>query len=146
MAAFSFRLEQIRLYRRHLEEQAMRALAGAVTRRDATLARIDDLREAIEEQLAMLCRAEKLSAAERWLSRTYEACLKRDLEQSLELLAEQEHDVDQCRVALIQKAQDRDLLDTLKEKQSARFALEERKKEQQINDETATLRYTPAAL
>jgi flagellar FliJ protein len=145
MAAFNFRLEQIRRYRKHLEEQAMQALAEARMRRDATAARRDALRAGIEEQLGILSRAEQISAAERWLSRTYEAALKQDLEHSLELLAEQENHVDHCRVDLIRKAQERNLLDTLKERQSARFALEERKKEQQSNDETATLRYTPAA-
>ncbi len=144
MAAFTFRLEQVRLYRKQLEEQAMQALAEAVMRRDATLARIDELHDAIAEQRGRLCRAESLSAAERWLAQTYETALKLDLMHARELLAEQENNVDQCRIELVQKAQDRNLLDKLKEKQAKRHALEERQKEQQINDETATLRYKPA--
>ena len=145
MAAFTFRLEQVRSYRKQLEEQAMQALAQAVMRRDATLSRIAELHETIAEQRAKLCRAESLSAAERWLTHTYEAALKRDLVDARELLAEQENEVDQCRIELVQKAQDRNLLDKLKEKQAARHALEERKQEQKTNDETATLRYKPAA-
>ena len=145
MAAFTFRLEQVRLYRKQLEEQAMQALAQAVMRRDATLARIDELHESIAEQRGRLCRAETLNAAERWLAQTYETALKLDLAQAREVLAEQENDVDQCRIELVQKAQDRNLLDKLKEKQATRHALQERQKEQHINDETATLRYKPAA-
>ena len=145
MAAFIFRLEQVLSYRRQLEEQAMQMLAQAVMRRDATLARIAGLHEDIAEQRARLCRAERLSPGELWLARIYESALKRDLADARELLAEQEDEVDQCRTELVQKAQDRKLLDKLKEKQAARHALEERKQEQKANDETATLRYKPAA-
>ena len=146
MAPFVFRLEQVRLYRNQLEEQAMQALAQAVMRRDATLARIEGLHQAIAEQRARLCRAASLTAAERWLSHSYEYALKQDLVQAQALLVEQENDVDQCRIDLVQKAQDRNLLDSLKEKQAARHALQERQKEQRTNDETATLRYKPAAI
>ena len=145
MAPFSFRLEQVRRYRKQLEEQAMQALAQATMRRDATLARIAGLHESIAEQRARLCKAESLSAAERWLAHTYETALKADLAQAREILAEQENEVDQRRIELVQRAQDRNLLDKLKEKQAARHALEERKKEQHSYDETATLRYKPAA-
>lgn len=145
MAVFTFRLEQVRRYRKQLEEQAMQALARAVMLRDATLARIDRLEEAVAEQRARLCQAVALTAAERWLARTYEGALKRDLAVARDLLAEQESEVDRCRVELVQKAQDRNLLDKLKEKQAARHALEERQQERKTNDETATLRYKPAA-
>jgi flagellar FliJ protein len=123
----------------------MQVLAEAIMHRDHTLERIATLREAIEEQRRQLCRAECLSAAQRWLAQKYEAGLKQDLMHMLEILAEQENNVNQCRTVLVQKAQDRNLLDKLKERQSLRFELEERKKEQQSNDETATLRYSPAA-
>ena len=146
MAPFVFRLEQVRLYRKQLEEQAMQALAEAVMRRDATVARIEGLNEAIAEQRARLSQAAALSAAERWLAQNYASALKQDLVHARELLVEQENDVDQRRIDLVQKAQDRNLLDSLKEKQAARHALQERQKEQRTNDETATLRYKPAAI
>jgi flagellar FliJ protein len=145
MAAFTFRLEQVLHYRKQLEEQAMQMLAQAIRRRDATVAHIALLSEAIAEQRVRLCRAESLSPAEFWLARIYEAALKKDLAEAIELLAEQENEVDQCRIELVHKAQDRNLLDKLKDRQAARFALEERKQEQKINDETATLRYRHAA-
>jgi flagellar FliJ protein len=145
MATFTFRLEQVLRYRKQLEEQAMQMLAQAVGRRDATLARIAVLSAGIAEQRALLCRAESLSPAEFWLARIYESALKADLADAKELLVEQENEVDQRRIELVQKAQDRKLLDKLKDKQAVRFALEERKQEQKINDETATLRYKPAA-
>lgn len=145
MAPFRFRLEQVRLYRKQLEEQAMQVLAQAMERRDATAARLADLQERIEEQRNRLCRAVELSAAERWLTVSYEAALREDVIHAQKLLDEQENEVEHRRMELVQKAQDRNLLDTLKEKQAARHALQERQKEQQSNDETATLRFKPAA-
>ena len=146
MAAFTFRLEQVRRYRKQLEEQAMQALAQAVMRRDATLERIAALHQANAEQRDRLCRAERLSAAERWLTQNYETALKQDLMQAHTLLAEQENEVDRCRIELVQKAQERNLLDKLRDKQAVRHALQERQHEQRTNDETATLRYKPAAV
>ena len=146
MPPFVFRLEQVRLYRKQLEEQAMQALAQAVTARDATRARIELLLDDIAEQRERLCRAEALTPGELWLTREYEAALKRDLVHLRAMLAEQENEVERLRLELVQKAQDRNLLDSLKEKQAMRHALQERQKEQQIHDETATLRYKHAAV
>lgn len=146
MAPFRFRLEQVRLYRKQLEEQAMQALAQAVMERDATMARIASLHESITEQRDRLCRADTLNAAERWLAANYETALKRDLAQAMVVLAEQENQVDLCRSDLVQKAKDRGLLDSLKEKQAERHALLERQQEQRVNDETATLRYKNVAV
>lgn len=146
MAPFRFRLEQVRLYRKQLEEQAMQALAQAVLRRDAILARIDSLEKGIAEQRARLCRADALDAAERWLAQSYSEALKADLSHAKAALEQAENLVDQCRIDLVEKAKDRGLLDSLKEKQTARHLQLERQQEQRTNDETATLRYKPAAV
>ena len=145
MAPFRFRLEQVRLYRKQLEEQAMQALAEAVSLRDSLVAG----REAIQREQAVqrerLARAETLTAAERWLIQSYSNALKEDLISVENRLDLAEEEVDRCRTELIQKSQDRELLDTLKEKQTARHRELERQKEQRDFDETATLRYKPAA-
>lgn len=146
MAPFRFRLEQVRLYRKQLEEQAMQALAQAAAHRDAVSKRIAALEQAVVEQRGCLSRAEAFNAAERWLIRNYVSGLGKDLENARLALEEAENAVDRCRAALIQKAKERGLLDTLKEKQAAKHLHLERLQEQRTNDETATLRYKPAAV
>ena len=146
MAPFRFRLEQVRLYRKQLEEQAMQALAQAVAKRDALKERIRALQADMAEQHARLCQAASLGAAERWMTQTYISALKADLDSARPALEEAEHVVDRCRTELVQKAKDRGLLDTLKEKQAEKHLQLERQQEQRTNDETATLRYKPAAV
>lgn len=146
MPPFRFRLEQVRRYRKQLEEQAMQVMALAVMQRDATMARIHSIREELEEQHILLSSAASLSPAELWLARTYESALQQDLATAERLLSKQEDAVDQARQVLVERAKDRGLLDSLKEKQAARHARLEREQEQKTNDETATLRYKPATV
>ena len=146
MAPFRFRLEQVRLYRKQLEEQAMQTLALASAHRDALKKRIAALHEALAEQHSRLSRAEALEAAERWLTQNYVSGLKKDLQSAGIALEEAENAVDRCRIDLIQKAKERGLLDTLKEKQAAKHLQLERQQEQRNYDEAATLRYKPAAV
>jgi flagellar FliJ protein len=146
MAPFRFRLEQVRLYRKQLEEQAMQALAQAVVHRDALKAHIAALQQTLAEQHLRLSRAEALEAAERWLIQNYASALKEDLQNAGIALEQAEYLVDQRRADLVQKATERGLLDTLKEKQAAKHLQLERQQEQHTYDETATLRYKPAAV
>ena len=146
MAPFRFRLEQVRLYRKQLEEQAMQALAHAVMQRDALVERIAALDKATGEQRARLCRPETMQAADRWLTQGYLDGLVQDAWHARRQLADAENHVDVCRAELVERAKDRGLLDSLREKQAERHLLLERQQEQKTNDETATLRYKPAAV
>lgn len=146
MAPFKFRLEQVRLYRKQLEEQAMQALAAAVMQRDALVEHISALERTASEQRARMCRADAMPAAERWLVQGYLGGLVQDIKHARWQLAEAEQHVDACRTALVERAKERGLLDSLKEKQAERHLLLERQQEQKTNDETATLRYKPASL
>lgn len=146
MPPFRFRLEQVKLYRKQLEEQAMLALSKAVAHRDALKERIATLQKDIAEQHASLSRAASLGAAELWLTRHYVGDLKKDLESARLALKEAENTVEKRRAELVEKAKDHGLLATLKEKQAARHLQLERQNEQRTNDETATLRYKPAAI
>jgi flagellar FliJ protein len=146
MAPFRFRLEQVRLYRKQLEERAMQALAQALAHRNALKEHIAALQQTLAEQHARLSRVEDLEAGERWLIQTYASGLKEDLQGARVALEEAEDAVDQRRANLVQKAKERGLLDTLKEKQAARHSQLERQQEQRSHDETATLRYKPAAV
>ncbi|MDR1360205.1 MAG: flagellar export protein FliJ [Deltaproteobacteria bacterium] len=146
MAPFHFRLENVLAYRTRLEEEAMQTLALAVAHQDALLLRRDSFRKTREEQEKRLCRAELLSPAERWFLRNFLRALEHDLKNTEEDLLQAGEEVDRCRAALIQKAQERSLLDRLKEKQTASHAALELHKEQREFDEAATLRYAPASL
>jgi len=134
------------LYRKQLEEQAMQALAQAVAHRNALKEHIAALHEALTEQHVRLSRVEALEAAERWLTQNYISGIKKDLQSAEIALEEAENAVDRCRIDLVQKAKERGLLDTLKEKQAAKHLQLEHQQEQRNYDETATLRYKSVAV
>lgn len=146
MAPFRFRLERVRLYRKQLEEQAMQALALAIMHRDALLERIAVLARTAAEQRARMCRPEAMEAAERWLTQSYLDALALDINIARQQLADAEEHMDACRIALVERAKERGLLDTLREKQMKRHLLLERQQERKSYDETATLRYKPATI
>ena len=123
----------------------MQALALVTRQRDAMIGHVDHLRAEIAAQRERLCRSTALTAAERWLIGQYETALHEDLEQALQDLAVLEEDADRCRAELVAKAQERELLDKLKEKQAIRHDLQERLNERRAYDETATLRFKAAA-
>ena len=144
MAPFRFRLEQVLVYRRQIEEKAMQALAEAVMRRDALVERIAAIREDQAAQRERLASPALMQAGERWVLQSYMDGLKLDLERAMEQRALAEEEVDRCRMELVEKSQERSLLDKLKEKQAAKHAALERQKEQREFDEIATLRFKPA--
>jgi flagellar FliJ protein len=146
MPPFKFRLEQVRRYRKQLEERAMQVLAEAVMRRDALVRRIEELEKARDAQRERLSRVDELDGAERWLILDSLNSLKLDLDHVRPMLAEAEKLVDARRADLVKKARDRGLLDSLREKRKQRHLLLERQQEQRTTDETATLRYKPAAV
>ena len=146
MSIFRFSLEQVLRYRKQLEEQAMLRFAEATAVRDKRLREKEACEAAIAETRAKLARAAELDADERWLLTGYLSALTYDLEQAKVDLAALEEQVDRCRADLTQKAQDRKLLEKLKEKQANRHRLAENHKEQQNYDDIATIRYTPTAV
>ena len=145
MTPFNYRLEQVLRYRKQLEETAILALAKAEERRAKTrehIVRIDT------ESAKLVKEKEKyasLEPGERYVLVAYEQALRAEKESALIRLAQQELEVDARRQELVKKAQERSLLDKLKEKQAKRHAVQELLHEQRINDETATLRFSPAA-
>ena len=123
----------------------MQELARAVLRRDTLKRHIQILEKDIAGQQARLFRADTLAAAERWLAQNYMSALKEDLGETRRNLKDAEDIVDECRVTLVERAKERGLLDSLKEKQAARHLLLDRQQERRTNYETATLRYKAAA-
>ncbi len=146
MAPFHFSLEQVLRYRQQLEEQALLALAQARAARDKRRRERDACAAAIAEQRVKLASSALLNAEERWLISGYITGLTQDLKQARIDLAALEEEMDRCRQALIQKSQDKKLLEKLKARQATRHAQAETHREQKSHDDTATIRFTPSAL
>ena len=146
MGEFIFSLEQVLRYRKQLEEQAMQAVAQAVRERDNRLWEKEEIEALLEQYRRKLASPALLDADERWLITGYVSALVYDIEKAKHDLAGLEERVDRARTVLIQKAQDKELLERLKEKQANRHRLTENHKEQQNYDDIATIRFMPPAV
>lgn len=146
MSVFRFSLEQVLRYRKQLEEQAMLIFAQAVAARDKRLAQKMEYEAALVESRARLADVTNVDADERWLITMYITALTHDIERARADLVKLEAEVDRARTDLTQKAQERKLLEKLKEKQSNRHKQVENHREQQNYDDIATIRFTPPAL
>lgn len=141
MAVFTFRLEQVLRYRIQLEDEANQRLAEATRVRDAIRTRIAEIDTELLVAREALYNFPAMSEGERYVAQTYEASLRAERKTALIKLLEQDALVEDCRIELTAKAQERSLLEKLKEKQAQRHAKEELLNEQRTNDETATLRF-----
>lgn len=141
MAVFKFRLEQVLRYRLQLEDEAKQRLAIATQRRDALRERIAAIDIELVAARENLYRFAEMGEGERYVAHNYELSLHAERKTVLIQLSEQDIVVENCRIDVTARAQDRSLLEKLKEKQAARHAKEELLNEQRINDETATLRF-----
>lgn len=146
MSVFRFSLEQVLRYRKQLEEQAMLVYAQAVRARDTRLREKEECEAAIARAQRKLADIAALDAGERWLVSGYAAALTSDLKRAVADLVVLEEEVDRCRDDLTRKAQERKLLEKLKEKQAARHQLAESHREQQSYDDIATIRFMPPAI
>lgn len=146
MRPFHFSLEQVLLYRKRLEEQATLVLGQAVQARDARLRQKEECEAEIGKSREKLAGIAALDADERWLVSGYLTALTHDLERAVRDIAALEKEVARCREDLTQKAQERKLLEKLKEKQAKRHAVAESRKEQQNYDDIATIRFSLPAV
>lgn len=146
MSAFRFSLEQVLRYRKQLEDQAMQVFAQAVQARDKRLEEKEECEALVLKARKKLADGAVLDADERWLITGYITGLGQDIEQARRDLVTLEGAVDRARADLTLKAQERKLLERLKEKQANRHRLAENHKEQQSYDDTATIRFVPPAL
>ncbi len=146
MATFKFSLEQVLRYRQQLEERAMQELAKAQAARDARLRQAEEYAASMEAERVVLSNPAALTEQERWLHTGYLEGLRLDLDKARQDLIVLEEELDRCRADLIQRAQDRKLLEKLKTKQAARHAAEETQREQRNYDEIATLRFVAPAI
>lgn len=143
--AFKFKLEKVLDYRKQLEEQAMQSLAQARRAEEQEKESLARLKLELAAQRISL-NASIHDAAERWLVASYISALTDDIKTSVRVLEIIAEEIILRQADLVQKAQDRQLLDKLKDKQALRHAQEEKLKEQRDNDETATIRYKKKAV
>ncbi len=146
MSAFTFSLEQVLRYRKQLEEQAMQVFAQAVQARDKRLREKEEYETAVAQARKKFADPALLDGNARWLITGYVAALTHDIERARIDLATLEENVDKARTDLTRKAQDKKLLERLKEKQANRHRLAENHKEQQSYDDIATIRFMPPAV
>lgn len=143
MPPFRFRLQQVLEYREQLENQAQMVFGQAQAAYDRQIEVIAALRVQLAENETKLY--EQLSQGERWLLENFKKGIEQDIAGAENHLLELAQQLNRARMDLVQKSQDKKLLDKLKEKQARQHAEEERAKEQLQFDETATLRYKPQA-
>lgn len=140
MPPFHFKLQQILDYRAQLEEQAKLRFAQAQREHDLAEARVDSLRALVAENERKLYE-NVTSPNEHWLLDNYVTALKTDLVSALRNLVMLAQAREDARMLLVQRAQERKLLEKLKTKQAERHASAEKLAEQRTYDETATLRF-----
>ena len=145
MSSFRFSLEQVLQYRKQLEERAMQVFAQAMQARDRRLREKEALEAALAQARKTMADPTFLDAGERWLLNNYMTALASDIKQAHSDLVTLDEAMDKARSDLTQKAQDKKLLERLKEKQASRHRVAENHKEQQSNDDIATIRFTSPA-
>lgn len=143
MPRFKFKLEQVLRYREQLEDQAKMVLAKCLAEYNACLERQKNVEaelETVEKKLFSGKEAFSLPEGERWLLGNYCMGLKSDLHVLAQKTNGCEIAVHQARSKLTRCAQDRQLLDKIKEKQMERHSHEEKLREQRELDEITTIR------
>lgn len=146
MSSFKFRLEQVLNYRAQLEEQATLAMAKARQAHDAKAREVMDLETRLLEHEKEWSGKKEINIDELWLARNYSEGLREDIARERANLASLFRELEVRRMELVEKAQERNLLEKLKLRQAERHEQEERQKELKTYDETATLRHQPVSV
>lgn len=143
MASFRFKLQQVLDYRSQLEEQARLHFARAQHEYEQQERHVAKVRETLAEYQRKLYECPRGSQHDYWLLENYVKSLNVDLSSALQSLNLLTQVREGARTELVQRAQERKLLEQLKAKQAERHAKEEKLSEQRTYDETATLRFRP---
>ena len=144
--AFRFKLQKVLDYREQLEEEAKVRLAEASMRHDAALRALEEARTALEAEQRKQAENPLMGAAERWVSDQYVKGLTGDVQTAAMQERMTGQMQEEARKLLAARALDRQMLDKLKERQKRNYQHEERQKEQQFNDEIATIRFKAQAV
>ena len=143
---FRFKLQKVLDYREQMEEEAKVRLAEATMRHDEAVRALQQAQQALEAERQHQTVDPLMSAAERWVSDQYIKGLTNDVQMAdmQERMTAQVQE--EARKMLAIRALDRQMLDKLKERQKRNYQHEERQKEQQFNDEIATIRFKAQAV
>ena len=143
MAPFKFTLQQVLEYRTQLEDQAKLALAEVQAKYQKQVQRVDGLRKALADNQELM--STTTDPAQTWIIRNFLQGVRQDISTAEHRLLTLAQELNSARQVLTEKAQEKKLLEKLKENQAKRHAHEEKIKEQLQLDETATLRFKPQA-
>ncbi|MDQ1331341.1 MAG: flagellar protein FliJ [Thermodesulfobacteriota bacterium] len=141
MKKFSFRLEKVLNYRKHLETRARIGLAEAVgerCRREASVKRIEEMRRDLSDK----CGGEKQMEIDVFRYRLYHDFFRKlnDDRQTADIeLLQADLSVSRHRSALMNESMKKKALERLKEIQSVRHRAFSDKEEQKELDETALI-------
>ena len=144
MKAFRFTLEAVRTLRQRQENEALEAYAGALLARQQIL----DALAALEEQIARdFARTRQLlanscTAAQAAQAQNYHRSLENKREESVIALGLAERRVHAASQAMLAARQQREIVDTFREKQHAVHQRLELREEQKLLDEFAGRRVT----
>lgn len=141
MAAFRFSLQQVLDYREQLSEQARVELAKVTAAVISEERKVKELQEAIHTQETNLRALDLNNIGERWLLENFIKGLQEDLRISLVQLRTLQNALKEAQKKVAQLAKEHKVLEKLKLKQAERHAKNERQKEQQNYDETASIRF-----
>lgn len=141
MAAFRFSLQQVLDYREQLSEQARVELAKVTAAVISEERKVKELQEAIRAQETTLRALDLNNMGERWLLENFIKGLQEDLHISLAQLQTLQNALKEAQEKVAQLAKEHKVLEKLKSKQAERHAKNERQKEQQNYDETASIRF-----
>ncbi|SIO01104.1 flagellar export protein FliJ [Halodesulfovibrio marinisediminis] len=143
MAPFKFKLQQVLEYRTQLEDQAKLVMAEVQRKYEKQVQRVDGLRESFAENQALM--SSTSDPAQAWIIRNFLQGVRQDISTAEHRLLTLAQELHSARQDLTEKSQEKKLLEKLKENQAKRHAHEEKTKEQQQLDETATLRFKAQA-
>lgn len=141
MAAFRFSLQQVLDYREQLSEQARVELAKVTAAVISEERKVKELQEAIHTQETNLRALDLNNIGERWLLENFIKGLQEDLRISSTQLQTLQNALKEAQEKVAQLAKEHKVLEKLKSKQAERHAKNERQKEQQNYDETASIRF-----
>jgi flagellar protein FliJ len=148
MKPFHFTLEAVRTLRQRQEQKAMEQYAQALVVRQQALARLDAIKEEINEsfrelssQLAKGCAAAKVAQANE-----YHRALGKRRDEAIQALGVAERRVNAGLQMMLAARQQREIVEKSREKQKAAYVREQFRAEQKLLDDLAGRRIGAQAL
>ncbi len=147
--SFTFRLEAIRRLRRQERDTQRRVLANAIEHASTTQRHIQILNEQLQGNVSRSRFARHTGPIDVAAMRTnefHQGWLQQRILESGQMLGERQQEVSQERKNLALANQRLRVLDKLRERQHARFTLDQNRREQTSNDEAALSMYQRSRL